>query len=73
MPDEIDHANETADLLLKSSLARRSRETKLVPNGRCHCESCSLDFDRADPDYDKKLFCDATCAAEYTREKSLRG
>jgi hypothetical protein len=70
MPDEIDSANTVAELFLLASSSKRLPTSKLTPMGYCLCESCALEFDKSDPDWDKKLFCDSACARQYEKEKS---
>ncbi|MNR71705.1 hypothetical protein D3C71_23830 [compost metagenome] len=85
MADEIDLANEQAERFLKQSLANRSTGPKLQPCGHCQNPNCELPFDAAGKDgegheideqgirIDAKLFCDKTCADEYTELLRLRG
>jgi hypothetical protein len=73
MPDEIDSANETAELLTQAAFKNSRRKTStLTPVGYCLCESCGLEFDKSDPEYSRKLFCDANCARQYELESSRR-
>lgn len=73
MPDEIDSANETAELFTQSAVNNSRRKTKaLTPAGYCLCESCALEFDKSDPEYSRKLFCDAKCARQYELENGRR-
>lgn len=72
MADEIDLANETAERWLNQALANMSKETttRLKPKGRCYF--CEDDFDKKDPDIEKKLFCDQLCSKDYENEQRLR-
>jgi hypothetical protein len=70
MADEIDQANEQAERWLNQALTNRSAEPKLQPKGSCHY--CEADFDKADPDFAKKLFCDSDCSKDYEEEKRLK-
>jgi hypothetical protein len=70
MADEIDLANEQAERWLKQSLAARAGGPTLPPKGSCHY--CEAEFDPADPNAGKKLFCDADCAKDYEEEQRLR-
>jgi hypothetical protein len=70
MADEIDQANEQAERWLNQALASRSAGPKLAPRGNCHY--CETVFDKSEPDFDKKLFCDKDCAHDYEEEQRLR-
>lgn len=71
MPDEIDLANEQSERWLNQALANASsQKSKLAPKGQCHY--CYTDFDSADPDFGRKLFCDAECSKEYEEEERLK-
>lgn len=71
MPDEIDLANEQAERWLSQALANaNTQKSKLTPKGQCHY--CYADFDKADPDFARKLFCDSDCAHEHAEEERLK-
>lgn len=64
MADEIDMANEMADLHLKTALANVRAQPKLPPKGECYyCESKVEG---------EKLYCDADCASDHEKEQRLR-
>lgn len=70
MADEIDQANEQAERWLHQALASRTTAPKLVPKGKCFY--CDAEFDKNDPDFSKKLFCDIDCSSDYTEEQRLK-
>lgn len=64
MADEIDQANELADLALNIALRNMSAGQKIAPRGTCYyCEA------EVGP---KQLFCDADCAGDYEKEQKLK-
>ena len=71
MPDEIDLANDQAERWLQQSLAATRTGTRaLAPKGNCHY--CEAEFEAADPDRAKKLYCDSECAADHAEELRLK-
>ena len=56
MADEIDKANESAEIELQARLSKRLPEVK--PNG--HCLNCEAKLANG-----KRLFCDAECREDY--------
>lgn len=64
MADEIDQANELADLALNIALRNMSAGQKIAPRGTCYyCEAVVTE---------KQLFCDAECAGDYDKEQKLK-
>lgn len=72
MPDEIDLASEQSERWLAQALANQAANgsARLTPKGSCHY--CETDFDKKDPDFEKKLFCDKDCAADHEEEQRLK-
>ncbi len=70
MPDEIDQANEQAELFLQEARASRKPSSGLVACGHCHY--CERTFAEDEPSVDKKLFCDSECSSAYEAEKRTR-
>lgn len=70
MADEIDQANEQAELWLKQALSNRSPESRLPAKGCCHY--CESSFEKSDKTFAQKLFCDADCSKDYEEEKRLK-
>lgn len=71
MADEVDLANEQAERWLHQSLANLATKAPgLSPKGSCHY--CEEEFDPLDPNFQKKLFCDAECAHDFEEEKRLK-
>lgn len=71
MPDEIDQANEQAELFLQEARANRKPSSGLTACGCCHY--CEHVFDEDEPFADQKLFCNSDCSRRYENEKRLRG
>ena len=68
MSDEIDQANEIAELNLEVALRNSRKEyTKLAPRGFCHNELCELEFEHDS----KQLFCDKACAKAYDKLRKM--
>jgi hypothetical protein len=65
MADEIDQANELADLALNIAIRNlRSTTKKVDPTGVCHyCEA------EVGP---LQLYCDSECASEHANEQRLK-
>jgi hypothetical protein len=64
MADEIDQANELAELALNVALRNLSAGPKLTPRGVCYyCEA------EVAP---QQLFCDKDCADDYEKEQKLK-
>lgn len=62
--DEIDQANETAELLLRAQIGKR-KHSGLLPAGACHyCDELLPKVGQ--------LFCNSACSEDYSREKWLR-
>ena len=82
MADEIDMANEQAELFLRQSLANRATGPKLAPRGTCH--NCDHAFEAAGRDaagrpvndkgiaVEDLLFCDKDCADDFTERERLK-
>lgn len=64
MADEIDMANELAELALSHALRNLAAAPKLAPKGVCYyCESKVSAT---------QLFCDADCAGDYEKEQKIK-
>ncbi|KWT86096.1 MULTISPECIES: hypothetical protein [unclassified Variovorax] len=82
MADEIDMANEQAELFLRQSLANRATGPKLLPRGSCYnCDTHFValgkdaqgrDVDERGVAIDEKLFCDKDCADDFTERERLK-
>jgi hypothetical protein len=64
MADEIDRANEQAQMILDHELSYRKPVPNIKPNGLCHF--CEDDLDRPG-----QLFCDDKCSMKYNRINSI--
>lgn len=74
MADEIDLANDQAERFLNLALHSARAEQPRMPGRGC-CYYCEATFDKQDPDFARKLFCDAECATDYEtlqRQKNRR-
>lgn len=60
MADEIDLANEQAQMILDRELSYRKPVPNIKPNGFCHF--CEDDLENHD-----QLFCDNKCSMKYNR------
>ena len=61
MADEIDRANDQAQMILEHSLQVRKPVGKVQPIGECHW--CGTEFDKDS----LKLFCNSECATHHHR------
>ena len=65
MSDEIDQANELAELNLQVALQNRKETYTIKPIGYCHNPLCELEFE----DGSMKLFCNDSCAKTYDKTR----
>ena len=59
MADEIDRANEAAELFLSAALSKQQQQEVSTPKGVGMCLNCEDDLD------DDRRWCDAACRDEY--------
>jgi hypothetical protein len=64
MPDEIDMANDLADLALNIALRNVSAGQKIAPKGACYFCEAKVEG--------QQLFCDADCAGDYEHEQKRK-
>lgn len=57
--DDIDKANNQAQMILDKQLQARRPVDSIKPRGYCHNPKCELDTKP------NQLFCDSVCAREY--------